>query len=221
MKSINDIFGFQLIYVIVNYGMGSKVLQSAKKMGVSGGTVFYGKGTVDSALLKFLSLYEERKEIVLLGAEENIAKEVMRKLDDRYHFDKPHHGIMFSIPAFDVYGSNFNVRHEGIEREVEKAMYQIIITVVNRGLAEDVIDAAKEKGSKGGTIINARGSGIHETVKLFNMDIEPEKEIVLILTPREDMRGIVDNIRKKLSLDEPGNGIIFVQDVAETYGIYR
>lgn len=221
MKSIHDIFGFQLIYVIVNYGLGSKVLQSAKKMGISGGTVFHGKGTVDSALLKFLSLYEERKEIVLLGAEEDIAKEVMRKLDDRYHFDKPHHGIMFSIPAFDVYGSNFNVRHEGIEREVEKAMYQIIITVVNRGLAEDVIDAAKEKGSKGGTIINARGSGIHETVKLFNMDIEPEKEIVLILTPREDMRGIVDNIRKKLSLDEPGNGIIFVQDVAETYGIYR
>jgi nitrogen regulatory protein PII len=58
-------------------------------------------------------------------------------------------------------------------------------------------------------------------MKLFNMDIEPEKEMVIILTEKEAMRGIVDNIRKKLSIDEPGNGIIFVQDVAETYGIYQ
>lgn len=61
MKSIKDILGFHLIYVIVDYGLGSKVLQSAKKMGVSGGTVFHGKGTANSSLLKFLSLYEERK----------------------------------------------------------------------------------------------------------------------------------------------------------------
>lgn len=221
MKSIKDIAGFKIIYVIVDYGLGSKVLQRAKKMGVSGGTVFHGKGTVNSALLQFLSLYEERKELVLLGAEEEVAKEAMPKLNEMFRFEKPHHGIMFSTRVYDVYGSNCNVRHQGIEREVEKSMYQIIITVVNRGLAEDVIDAAKEKGSKGGTIINARGSGVHETTKLFNMDIEPEKEMVIILTKKEEMREIVDNIRVKLSIDEPGNGIIFVQDVAETYGIYE
>lgn len=221
MKFINDILGYELIYVIVDYGRGSKVLQTAKKHGVSGGTVFHGKGTANSQLLKFLSLYEERKEIILLGAEANLARKVMEKLHKKFCFEKPYHGIMFSTRAFDVYGSNCNVRHNGVESEEKKSMYQIIMTVVNRGLAEDVLDAAQEKGSKGGTIINARGSGIHETTKLFNMDIEPEKEMVMILTKKEEMKEIVENIRKKLSIDEPGNGIIFVQDVVETYGIFE
>jgi nitrogen regulatory protein PII len=92
---------------------------------------------------------------------------------------------------------------------------------VDRGKAEDVIDAATKAGSKGGTIINARGSGIHETSKLFSMDIEPEKEIVIILSEVESTEKIVSSIRSHLKIDEPGNGIIFIQDVNKTYGIYR
>ena len=45
-----------------------------------------------------------------------------------------------------------------------------------------MIDAATAAGSKGGTVINAR-SGIHEEQTLF-MDIEPEKEIVLIISDK-------------------------------------
>lgn len=78
-----------------------------------------------------------------------------------------------------------------------------------------------EAGSKGGTIINARGSGIHETSKIFSMAIEPEKEIVLILSEEESTEGIVASIRKKLKIDEPGNGIIFIQEVSKTYGLYK
>ena len=100
-------------------------------------------------------------------------------------------------------------------------MYQLIITIVNRGNAGDVIDAAKAAGSKGGTIINARGSGIHETQRLFNMDIEPEKEMVMILSKEDITDSIVESIRIALEIDQPGNGIIFIQDVNQTYGIYE
>ena len=99
-------------------------------------------------------------------------------------------------------------------------MYHAITTIVDRGKAEDVIDAATKAGSKGGTIINARGSGIHETSKLFSMDIEPEKEIVIILSEVESTENRIFD-KKPLKIDEPGNGIIFIQDVNKTYGIYR
>ena len=84
-----------------------------------------------------------------------------------------------------------------------------------------MIDAATEAGAKGGTIINARGSGIHETSKVFSMEIEPEKEIVLILSRTESTDAIAAAIRDKLKIDEPGNGIIFIQDVNRTYGLYE
>ncbi|HOA17575.1 MAG TPA: P-II family nitrogen regulator, partial [Fervidobacterium sp.] len=81
--------------------------------------------------------------------------------------------------------------------------------------------AANKAGAKGGTIINARGSGIHESGKILSMEIEPEKEIVMILSESDTTENIVSAIKDAIKIDEPGNGILFVQDVNRTYGIYR
>ncbi|HCL01135.1 MAG TPA: transcriptional regulator, partial [Lachnoclostridium phytofermentans] len=103
---------------------------------------------------------------------------------------------------------------------VEKTMYNSIFTVVERGKAEDVIEAAQKAGSKGGTVINARGSGIHETQKLFHMDIEPEKEIVLILSEEGTTDAIVKSISECIQIEDPGKGVLFVLDVSKTFGLY-
>ena len=100
-------------------------------------------------------------------------------------------------------------------------MYHLLNVIVDKGKAEDVIDAATSAGSKGGTIINARGSGIHETSKLFAMEIEPEREIVMILSEYGNTDAIVASIRENLKIDAPGKGIIYIQDVNKTYGIYK
>ena len=222
MSEFKKAANFELIYVIVNYGMGSKVLQTAKKLGLPGGTVMIGKGTVNHSILNFLSLYDVRKEIVILGTNFQSTEKILADLNQVFNFEKRNQGIVFTTGAGKILGSSFykNQENDG-ERGVRKSMYQLIITIVNRGSAGDVIDAAKEAGSKGGTIINARGSGIHETQKLFNMDIEPEKEMVMILSKEDITQSIVESIRVSLKIDQPGNGIIFIQDVNQTYGIYE
>jgi len=70
-------------------------------------------------------------------------------------------------------------------------------------------------------VINARGSGIHETSRLFFMDIEPEKEIVLIISDKKSADAIVSSIREKMEIDKPGKGIIFIQDVSMIYGLAK
>lgn len=222
MNNLEHISNFELIYVIVNYGMGSKVLHKAKEYGIRAGTVLLGKGTVRNPFLNFLSLYDERKEVVVFGTDKNTAEHVVKELSKEFKLEKPHHGIIFTTNICSIVGSK-SYRNEVIEEErgVENSMYQLITTIVNRGNAEDVISAATEAGSKGGTIINARGAGVHETTRLFNMDIEPEKEMVLILSKNEVTDAIVLSIRDKLELEKPGNGIIFVQNVNQTYGIFE
>ena len=84
-----------------------------------------------------------------------------------------------------------------------------------------MIDAAKSAGAKGATVINARGSGIHETAMLFSMPIEPEKDMVLILSEASKTQAICEAIRQACKVDEPGRGIIFVLDVDKTYGLYQ
>jgi nitrogen regulatory protein PII len=98
-------------------------------------------------------------------------------------------------------------------------MYKAIFTIVDRGKAEAVIDSAKNAGAKGGTIINGRGSGIHEQQTLFSFPIDPEKEIVLVIAETDNTEKIVKSIRDNLNIDEPGKGIMFVLDVNETCGL--
>jgi nitrogen regulatory protein PII len=222
MTNYNSMPIFELIYVVVNYGMGSRILRKAKEYGISGETIFLGKGTVNNSLLNFLSLYDERKEIVLLGTDNHTADHALVELNKEFQFEKPNHGIVFTTSACEIIGSRCYKSEENEEgRGVNKLMYQNIITIVNRGKAEEVIEAAKAAGSKGGTIINARGSGVNETSKLFNMYIEPEKEIVMILSKEAITEAIVTSIREKLEIDKPGNGIIFIQNINKAYGVYE
>lgn len=222
MNNIENKSIFTLIYIVVNYGMGSKILKTAKSHGIPGGTIFLGKGTINNSLLNFLSIYEEKKEIILMGTDKHTADNVLPELNKKFQFEKSNHGIVFTTIIYDIVGSEiYKSKKDGEERGVNKPMYQKIITIVNRGKAEDVIEAAQSAGSKGGTIINGRGSGIHETSKLFNMEIEPEKEIVIILSKIDITETIISKIREKLEIDKPGNGIIFVQSIDKTYGVYE
>lgn len=212
---------YELMCIIVSFGLGSKVIKFAKQFGIKGGTIFLGIGTIKNSLLQFLELTEIRKEIILMAGEKSTAYAVMDELNKKFEFKKPNHGIAFSTSIMNILGTHnctciINKESKG----VENSMYNIIFIIVDKGKAEAAIEAATKAGSKGGTIINARGSGIHETSKLFSMEIEPEKEIVLIISDTNHTESITSSIRDSLEMDKPGNGIIIVQNANKTYGLY-
>lgn len=211
----------ELICVIVNFGLGSKVLHKAKEAGVFGGTIFLGNGTVNNKILEFLGLSDVRKEIVLMAAERETANKALEKLDNYFKFEKPNYGIAFTTSISNIIGTRSCKNNKVEERGEDNIMYQSITVIVEKGRGEDVIEAATKAGSTGGTIINARGSGVHETSKVFAMEIEPEKEVVIILSKIEDAEKIISSIRADLKIDEPGKGIIFSQDINKVYGLYE
>lgn len=212
----------ELICVIIDFGWGSKIIRSAKHHGISGATATLGRGTVNNRIWDFLGLSEIRKEVIFIVAKKETAYVVLEELNKEFKFCKPNHGIAFTTTIGTLIGCK-NIKSSNIENEggVEQAMYQSITVIVDKGKAEDVIEAAVKVGAKGGTILNGRGSGIHETTKLFSIEIEPEKEIVMIVSEVDKTDAIVNSIREELKIDEPGNGIIYIQNVNKTYGIYK
>lgn len=155
-------------------------------------------------------------------SDKKITESALEALDKKFNFEKPKRGIAFTTSVSEVIGSVGCKKKELNRPESgDEAMYCAITVVVDKGRAEDVIDAATAAGSKGGTVINARGSGLHETSKLFFMDIEPEKEIVIILSGKNEAEAIISSIRKRIQIEEPGKGIIFVQEVSKIYGLAK
>ena len=220
MNSKVSNIALELILVIVNSEVGDKIVKYSKRCGITGGTVFLGNGTVpNNKWLEFLGLNDVRKEIVLMIGTQDVVSFTLDNLNKEFKLSQPGKGIAFSMPLQQIIGSNKFSKEKG-NVKVENSKYNIIVTIVERGRAELVIEAAKAAGSKGGTIINARGSGVHETSKLFNMEISPEKEIVLIVSGSDVTDSIVSKISENLEIDKPGNGIIFVEPINKAYGLF-
>lgn len=210
-----------LFSCIMDFGKGSKALKLAKRLGAIGGTIFLGKGTVRNELLNILGLSEIKREIFITIIDEGLEDVFYDEMSNKFGLNKPHHGIAFSMPlksVAEIGGSMYFPRTE--KKGVNNMDYEAIFVIVDKGLSDSVIDSARSAGSTGGTVIHGRGSGTREKEKLFNIEIEPEKDIILILSREGKTKDIIDSIKEKSDIHQPGAGIIFVLDVNKTLGLY-
>ncbi|MCK9474853.1 MAG: P-II family nitrogen regulator [Candidatus Muirbacterium halophilum] len=223
MKNGFNVNLYEMIVIIVNFGKGSEIIQIAKKSGISGGTILLGKGTVKNKLLEWLDLNEVRKEIVLMIAPFDTVDVAMEQIQKKFNFGKSYSGIAFTIPVTGFFGSasQEDISINKTQREEKPVMFNSIFIIVDKGKGNAVMEIATKSGARGGTVINARGSGVNDTSMLFSFPIEPEKDIVLILAGKIVTENIVNEIRKGLEIDEPGKGIIFIQDVNKVYGVNK
>lgn len=97
--------------------------------------------------------------------------------------------------------------------------HEVIFCIVNAGFSDDVMDAAREFGARGGTVIRARGTANAEAEKLYNIAISPEKEIVMILVEAQIKNDILHALYKAVGLNTPGQGIAFSMPVESVVGI--
>ena len=96
--------------------------------------------------------------------------------------------------------------------------FELIVTIVNKDYATDLMEAAREVGAKGGTILNARGTGDHNVEKLFGLTLQQEKEVVLILTEVSNKVAIMKSIIESAGLNTLGRGICFSMPVEDVIG---
>lgn len=97
--------------------------------------------------------------------------------------------------------------------------YKLIGAILPKGSTGKVMDAAREAGAEGGTILLARGTGVHEARRFFGLSVSSERELLLILVEEEKVRGVLDAIVDSGRLDEPARGVAFLLSVDEVTGI--
>ena len=205
----------EMLVVIVEQNKASKVLHLADEKGVTASVAMLGRGTASRTLFDYLGLNDKKKAVLMLFGKTEEIMDLADYLVEKLEMDKPNHGIAYIESAFNVFGTEDNANGSENIKRGEK-MYNAIYTIVEKGNADDVIEAAQKGGSRGGTVMHARGSGSEEARKVFNMLIEPEKEIVLIISEEAKTKDIVESIRKETQIEEEGKGIIFVTNVVNT-----
>lgn len=97
--------------------------------------------------------------------------------------------------------------------------HEMILCIVNTGFSETVMDAAKDVGARGGTVIHARGTANKEAEQFFHISIQPDKEIVLILVPEKIKDDVLHAIYRSAGLKSEGQGIAFSLPVDDVVGL--
>lgn len=97
--------------------------------------------------------------------------------------------------------------------------HECIVCIVNAGFSDTVMDAARELGARGGTVVHARGTANLEAEKFFGITVQPEKEMVLILVPSEIKEDILHALYRTVGLKTPGQGIAFSLPVDGVVGL--
>ncbi len=90
----------------------------------------------------------------------------------------------------------------------------LIITITNVGSSKQVMDAARAAGATGGTVINGLGTG-SQIEKLMGLNIQNEKEVVLIVSSIEDTTKIIQAIKAEAGKDSKAQGISFSLPVGD------
>lgn len=99
--------------------------------------------------------------------------------------------------------------------------YEAVFCIVNSGFAEAAMDAARKAGAGGGTILKGRGTASREAEEKFNIRIQPEKELVMLLVPADIKDQVLRALYDGAGLDSAGQGIAFSMPVEKTVGLCK
>lgn len=188
--------------------------------------VTLGYGTAEKDVLHYLGLGSTEKAICFSLVTGETWKEIKHALERKLQIDVPGKGIAFTVPlssiggkrelAFLTKGQNFT---KGEESTLKDTRRELIIAICEQGYSEAVMDAARECGAGGGTIIHAKGTGMQSAEKFLGITLASEKDVVLIVAKTAGKAEIMQAVMQKAGVETDAKAICFSLPVTDTAGL--
>ncbi len=185
-----------------------------------------GTGTANSEILDYFGLEATEKAVMLSIVTRERWKDLKKGLQKEMNIDVPGTGIAFLIPVSSMGGKKalqFMLMGQDFEKEEETALkdteYELIIVIANQGYNNLVMDAAREVGAGGGTVLHAKGTGMEKAEKFLGVSIAAEKEMIFIVTKKKDKNAIMKAIMEQAGMQSKAKSIVFSLPVTSTAGM--
>lgn len=99
--------------------------------------------------------------------------------------------------------------------------FKLIVAFVDDSLTDKVVQAARDHGATGATILPAaRGEGIRSRKGIFGLSVDSRRDVLLFTVEQNMSRHILEEICKAGEFDDkPGRGIAIQLDVEDVVGV--
>ena len=96
---------------------------------------------------------------------------------------------------------------------------RLIVSIVRKGWGDTLLESSMKAGAHGGTVLFGRGIGRNEQQRVFGIQMEPEKEVVLTVVPADIAQTVLTEITTAAQLSAPGHGLAFIISVEQVAGV--
>jgi nitrogen regulatory protein PII len=218
----------EALITIMDFGLRDVLRKQFNKSNIPMTLFTHGYGSAKSVIYDILGYGGPKKVVSISVQTKKMSNYILDRLQNEIDCSKPGTGIACTINLSSISSvlsntlkqaeQNFKMGSDEVT-VTPKEPYHLIVSIVNSGYFEQVMEAAKTAGATGGTLVHARGLGSKEAVKYLGITIQPEKDLVLIVAPQEKRHAIMESITREVGLNTAGKGICFSLPVNQAIGM--
>ena len=234
----------KLIFFIVDWHRANVISDVFDEENVRFHFISKGRGTARSEVLDLLGIGADDKAVVMCLEQAVLVPVLLKEVRKKLKNNGPGAGIAFTVPLSAINDPILLIFKQSIHKneKIAEALGQgqkgeggkmagestvkqniitndLIISIVNQGYSDELMNTAREAGATGGTVINARGQAHEGAVKFFGVSVQDEKELILILTSREKKVAIMRALCETHGLNTKAQGIVFSLPVDNVMGL--
>ena len=229
----------KMIFFIIDWNKSQDVFNLFDEEKISIHFITKGMGTAKSEVLNLLGIGANDKAVIICVEQEVLIPILFKEARKKLGFHTPGTGIAFTVPLSGINTPLLRVFKDSIDMNEKTAVkgkgeimaeekkaaipaevnHDLIIAVINHGYSDDFMNAARDAGASGGTVIHARGLAHEGPVKFFGVSFQEEKEVVLILTSREKKLPIMEAVSLSHGITSEAEGIILSLPVDSVMGL--
>jgi nitrogen regulatory protein PII len=212
----------KLLAVILDRDRSAKLEDILRERQVHFHFMMNAMGTASSEILRAFGLSGTEKTVCICVEPADKVRALMTAAVERLEFVQPGRGVAFIMPMSGVCASITHVFEAEREQHKERwaqlmnteseiqheAHGQLVVAVVNKGYSDIVMEAARNVGARGGTILHARRSDVEEDVKFFGISLQSEKEVVAIVVRPEQKKELMQAVNKVAGTRTEAHGIV-------------
>lgn len=181
------------------------------------------KGTAVKSMLELLGIESNERRLAITVANSEKTAQLIARARKKLHIGVPGHGIIISIPVKSIGGGKtlayLNGENQFVKHTPEiNGEYELITIISNEGHTDSVMNAARAAGARGGTVLHGKGTGAKGTPRFYNISIANEKEVILIVSSKEQKTEIMQSVLQKAGPDTDAGSIVFSLPVTQVAG---
>ena len=186
----------------------------------------FATGSAHDKTLSALGIERALKVILCTVVPEDTAEEINKGLVKETNVSEHGNGFSLTLSLDGIGGESGKTyllgdkpleKKERVEME-EKSKYVLLVIIADKGNVDVVMDAARDAGATGGTVIPAKGTGA-DIAKIFGIVISEEKELIYIVAKRESRDAIMKAVMENAGKETDAHGIVFSLPVEKVIGI--